>query len=48
MAGGTSPKPMRQPVIAYVFESDPATSTVSFAPGSDAIENGSLSYRNLQ
>ena len=39
---------MRHPVIAYVFESEPATSTVSFAPGSDAIENGSLSYRNLQ
>src|SRR5437016_6534329 len=46
--GGTRPKPMRQPVMAYVFESEPATSTVSFAPGSEAIENGSLSYRNLQ
>ena len=31
-AAGPSPKPMRHPVIEYVFESDPATSTVSFAP----------------
>ena len=43
IAGGTRPNPMRHPVIAYVFESEPATSTVSFAPGSDAMENGSLS-----
>src|SRR5208283_4039863 len=43
IGAGASPKPMRQPVIAYVLDSDPATSTVSFDPGSDAIEYGSLS-----
>ena len=42
-AAGPRPKPMRQPVMAYVFESEPATSTVSFAPLMAAIENGSPS-----
>src|SRR5689334_4477378 len=37
---GPSANPIRQPVIEYVFDSDPATSTVSFAPFMDAIENG--------
>ena len=30
---GPSTQPTRQPVIAYVFDAEPATSTVSFAPG---------------
>src|SRR5258707_544185 len=30
---GASTKPIRQPVMAYVLESDPATSTVSLTPG---------------
>ena len=47
-AAGASAKPMRHPVIAYVFDSDPATTTVSFIPGSAATEYGSLSYRNRQ
>ena len=42
-AGGTRPNPIRYPVMEYVLESEPATSTVSLAPGSDAMENGSLS-----
>src|ERR1035438_8916833 len=44
MGAGTSPKPMRQPVMAYVLESDPATSTVSLEPGREAMENGSPSW----
>src|SRR5580700_7080795 len=48
IGGGTRAYPMRQPVMAYVFETVPATSTVSFAPGIDAMEYGSLSYRNFE
>jgi len=40
---GASAKPMRQPVMEYVFDNDPATTTVSFDPGTDAIENGGSS-----
>ena len=40
---GPRPKPMRQPVIEYVLESEPATRTVSFAPLVLAIEYGSPS-----
>src|ERR1700733_8653453 len=45
---GAKAKPTRQPVIAYVFESDPAITTFSLAPGMAAIENGSLSYKKRQ
>ena len=45
---GASAKPIRHPVIEYVFESDPATATRSLAPGMEATENGSPSYKNWQ
>src|SRR5271157_4895872 len=38
---GANAKPMRHPVIEYVFDNDPATNTRSFAPGIAAMENGS-------
>src|SRR6476660_10570558 len=43
---GANAKPIRQPVMAYVLDKEPATTTVSFAPASAAIENGLSSYRN--
>src|SRR5262245_7077763 len=48
MGAGASAKPMRQPVMEYVFDNEPATTTVSFEPDTDAIENGWSSYRNWQ
>src|ERR1019366_7425740 len=45
---GANPQPRRHPVVAYVYERDPDASTFSFAPSSDAIENGWLSYRKWQ
>src|SRR5450756_970954 len=46
--GGASTKPMRQPVMAYILESEPATMTVLRAPGVEATENGRLSYTRWQ
>src|SRR5438445_10125918 len=40
IGGGARPNPTRHPVIAYVFDIVPATSTVSFAPATEAMENG--------
>jgi hypothetical protein len=40
MGAGAKANPMRHPVIAYVFESEPATTTLSLAPSAAAIENG--------
>ena len=43
MAVGANAKPMRQPVMAYVFDNDPATNTVDLPLSAEAMENGSLS-----
>ena len=48
IGAGASANPMRHPVIAYVFESEPATTTLSFAPSTAAMEKGLSSYRNWQ
>src|SRR5579862_4735365 len=40
IGSGASPYPMRQPVIAYVFETVPATNTVGFEFAIEATEYG--------
>src|SRR5580704_5029606 len=48
IGSGASPYPMRHPVIAYVFDAVPATSTIGFEPAIDATEYGFASYKKCE